>query len=180
LILSCPLIVTERSVGVWKSKAYLAMDRLLYARSSAVIANSHATRYFVEHHFPASRAKVSVIYNGVEDLAGPAGLANQQDEFVFVMVAGLRPWKGHPFLIDAVERLIRRREGFRVRLVGDGPERSRIEELVVAKGLREIIGFYGWKEDPLPLLSAAHVSLNLSSHESLSNSVMEGMVLGKP
>ena len=40
-------VCTERSLGTWKSRAYLALDRVLYKRCSRILTNSRATTDFV-------------------------------------------------------------------------------------------------------------------------------------
>lgn len=174
------IIYTERSLGVWKSSLYRAIDRVLYLRCSLLVANSQATRSFIEANHPGQKGRVKVVYNGVAVPASRPVSLRGQAETVFCLVAGIRPWKGHAFLVEAVDMLAREGLQFRVILVGDGPEKPRIEEMVRSKGIERFFDFAGWQRDPGAFFDEAHVSLNVSSHESLSNAIMEGMARGCP
>ena len=89
----------------------------------------------------------TVIYNGVDcsffspqsldespsTLKGKYGYS--PSDFIISTVAELRPEKGHTDLIEACGIL--RRKGYPVRLVlvGDGTERSRLEQMVASRFL---------------------------------------------
>ncbi|NMO13632.1 glycosyltransferase family 4 protein [Pyxidicoccus fallax] len=60
-----------------------------------------------------------------------------------VCVASLRPYKGHPFLLEACRKLKERGRTFRLMLVGDGVERPRLEKLIAEAGLSEEVKLLG-------------------------------------
>lgn len=173
-------VFTERSLGTWKSPRYLFVDRLLYLFVDCILANSEATTDFVRTRFPRHATKLSVIPNGIEVPAESAVARSSRGETVFCLAAGFRPWKGHELLLEAVRILASENVGFHVILVGDGPLRESFERRILAEGLGDRFTFTGWQGDPGAYLSASDVVLNVSSHESLSNSLMEGMACGRP
>ena len=171
------VVYTERSLGVWKSRRYLKMDGLVYRFCRVILTNARATAAFVAERFPSHARKLRTIPNGIE--MPPYVPPPSEGTLTFCMVAGFRPWKGHGFLLDAVARLAAEGMDFRVVLLGDGPTRAAIETLVRAKGLSDRVRFAGWEPHPEKHYAAADANLILSSHESLSNSVMEGMAHGR-
>ena len=68
------------------------------------------------------------------------------------VVATLRSWKGHRFLLDALPQL--RHSAVRAVIVGDGPQRAALEAQRQALGLRERVIFAGQKHDVAPWLAA--------------------------
>lgn len=73
------------------------------------------------------------------------------------IVATLRSWKGHRYLVDAMLQL--RHRDARLVIVGDGPQRAALEAQVDAQGLRERVRFTGQQADVAPWLEIgrAHV-----------------------
>jgi glycosyltransferase involved in cell wall biosynthesis len=65
------------------------------------------------------------------------------DPFEILCVGRLVPAKGQHVLIDVVDRLIKKGVHLRLRLIGDGPERARLEEAVVARALNGHVIFEG-------------------------------------
>lgn len=89
---------------------------------------SELNKHFLEEHYPAeAQGKVEVVHVGIdasrydEDAVPVAGRV--------LCVAGHRPYKGLPYLIEACRML--RAEGVAVdcRLVGDGPMRAALERM---------------------------------------------------
>jgi glycosyltransferase involved in cell wall biosynthesis len=65
-------------------------------------------------------------------------------------------------------------------LVGDGPERARIERLVADLGLRGDVQLVGEQPDALPWLSVADLFLLPSAQESFGLSALEAMACEVP
>ncbi|WP_204018896.1 glycosyltransferase [Sphaerimonospora thailandensis] len=124
--------------------------------------------------------KISVIYNGLSrsafDPVEPELIDTRLP--VVVCVAGLRPEKGHRFLIDAAAILSRRGRPCTVALVGDGAERENLEARTRALGVD--VRFLGTRMDVRPLLAGADVVVLPSTAEGLSNAIMEAMAAGRP
>ncbi len=62
----------------------------------------------------------------------------------FAYVGRLVTEKGLPLLLEAAERLRMEGRDFRLKFIGDGPERARLESLVAGKGLRDHVNFTGF------------------------------------
>lgn len=94
-------------------------------------------------------------------------------------VSNFRPVKR----LDAVVEIFRRvREHRRARLllVGDGPDRDRIEALTLEAGLSEHVEILGEADDVRPILSSADVFLLPSAQESFGLAALEAMACGLP
>ncbi len=139
------------------------------------------------------RARCEYIYNGVDhDWYSPPmvkeeGIDSRRSygldpgQFVVGSVGGLRPEKQHKDLIAVADRLVKENDSFRVLLVGDGPERAQLENLVKEKRLGEKVLFLGEVRDVRPALAIMDVFVLTSvAVETFSNAALEAMSMGKP
>jgi glycosyltransferase involved in cell wall biosynthesis len=107
-----------------------------------------------------------------------ASLGLDEPEFAVLCVANLRPEKGAAAFAEAVARA--RSDGARTLrglIVGDGPERERLERMA-----REIDGveLLGSRGDVPDLIAACDAVALLSEAEALPMSILEAMALARP
>ncbi len=184
---SCPVIVSERCVDSWKSPWQLRMDRWLMPRTACLVGNSASVAEFYQQQgLPADRLRV--IPNGVEPPTATAmtGAAVRQhlrlppDAFIAGYVGRLAVQKRVNDLVWAVETLRQIRPQFHLVLIGEGPERDRLERFAESIGCRENVHFLGHREDAAAWLPGFDTFCLASSFEGMSNSLMEAMSLGLP
>ncbi|WP_081937623.1 glycosyltransferase [Streptosporangium roseum] len=140
---------------------------------SQSIADELVSRFRVRH-------KVSVIHNGLPPAAflpqSPAPLETELP--VVVCVSRLHPLKGHRYLLDAMALLERRGLKCTVVLIGDGPERGRLERQVEKLGID--VRFLGFRTDVGAWLARAKIMVHPTLAEALGNCIMEAMAAGLP
>jgi glycosyltransferase involved in cell wall biosynthesis len=105
-----------------------------------------------------------------------------EGERVVLAIGRLSREKGHADLISALGRLRRARPDidFKLLVVGEGPERSRVERAAADEGISERVVFVGQVSDVRPYYAAADV-LALPSHsEGSPNVLLETMAAGVP
>ena len=125
-----------------------------------------------------TESKTAVVYNAVE-LPSPSPCAVPlSTRFKLVTVGRLVPWKQVDHLIEA---LVGCGEAGLV-IVGDGPERSRLEEFVRDRQLVDRVYFAGQrsKEDTLALMAACDLFVLNSTYEGFPHVVLEAMCAGLP
>ena len=128
------------------------------------------------------RELLSCVHNGI-DFADTSKVdaAFAPERFTFGTVGNLMPRKSVDHLLQAAARMKALGEGdFRVLIVGDGAERKRLETLVANAGLRGEVEFFGFLEQPLPVLASMDVFALCSQKEGFPRVVLEAMALGKP
>jgi glycosyltransferase involved in cell wall biosynthesis len=99
------------------------------------------------------------------------------------IVATLRDWKGHTYLIEAFARMRRRQAapGLLLAIVGDGPERERLESSVAANGVQESVRMAGNQSQVAPWLHAMDVfCLPSYGHEGVPQALMQAMSCALP
>ena len=109
---------------------------------SRVAANIAITRHLLERQ---AMPRSSVIYYGVEGLTSNDHSWSQEGNPIFFAYVGrFVPEKGIPTLLSAANQL--RQEGLpvEIRLIGDGPERRNIEQLIRHEGLEDRVRITGY------------------------------------
>ena len=101
---------------------------------------------------------------------------------LLVCVARLSPEKGHAGLLQAFARLVAEGLDADLELLGEGPDRTRIEEQVRVLGLSERVRLRGQvsEDQVLEALTRATVLVLASFMEGLPVTLMEALALGVP
>ncbi len=152
-------------------------------------AETHAQRLVQTYRLPAS--KVHHVPGGV-DLkkfyprpAVAQGHLHREhdipsDAHLLGIVGALQPEKNHEMFlrVATMVRIHVPRSHFFI--VGDGPERARLEDTAARWGIRDAVHFLGNRPDVPDLLAELDVVLCTSNHEANPVSVWEAMASGKP
>ena len=106
----------------------------------------------------------------------------QPDDILLIYVGRLWPEKNLPRLIKAFEIICRDWDRARLLVVGDGPDRGKLESLVTQMGLNSKVFFTGvipFHELP-PYYKAGDIFVTPSSTETFGLTVVEAMASGLP
>ena len=103
----------------------------------------------------------------------------KEDELFLLFVGLLVPVKNVTGLINA---LIKLKKKFKLVLVGEGPERRKIERLIKELDLEGKVMLLGQKpyDETLSIINSCDVLILPSKSETFSNIVLEGLALEKP
>lgn len=164
---------------------FQALVRTVVAASDALTAPSRWLAEAAHTHLGLPRERVvDVIPNFVDTthFAPPPTAKHKDRTPVLIHVSNFRPLKR----VDDVVRIfaaVRVQVPARLHLVGDGPERARIEALVSSLGLADHVRFLGEPAEPAQLsrlLQASDVFLLPSQSESFGLAALEAMACGVP
>ncbi len=182
-----PVVMTARGTDINLIPRYRLPRRLIQGAirdAAALIAVSAALKQaLVELGAPPE--KVTVLRNGVEtDLfRPPADRAADRAALglrgrTLISVGGLIERKGHHRTIEAMRQL----PGFELIIVGEGPERARLADLIETHRLGSRVRLFGAQPHrTLPALyGAADASVLASSREGWANVLLESMACGTP
>jgi len=98
----------------------------------------------------------------------------------FVFVGSLTRRKQPSLLLRAIQALLAEGADVALDLVGDGPLRGELENLVSSQSLGSTVRFHGHLADPYPVVAAADVMVLPSLSEGLSRAALEALYLGVP
>jgi glycosyltransferase involved in cell wall biosynthesis len=168
------------------------VDRLLDPFTSAYYGVAEGQRPYMRDELGYRDGKIEVIHNGVDpariparpptrDAALAAELGLPPDAPVIGIVAVLRPEKDHATLLRAVRLVVDELPGAKLLVVGDGPERARLEALTAELGLAGSVVFAGTRSDVPAVLGLLDV-VALSSYtvECFPMALLEAMAAGLP
>ena len=137
-------------------------------------------KMFFENGF---QKKVSLLYDGINIEKIPTVQSDKDVEhFSILCDSDVIPEKGVRFLIQAFEILAGRYKNIRLFIVGDGNERSSLENLIQALGLEDKIIFTGElsEEKKLEYYQKANLFVLPALEESIDNSIFKAMAFGLP
>ncbi len=103
----------------------------------------------------------------------------RQEDFLFVCVAGLRPEKNHPLLLEAFARCAARHQGAHLLLAGGG-NTTELEGQAAQLGIARQVHFLGVRTDVPDILAASDAFVLASQYEGNPLCVMEAMAAGRP
>lgn len=117
-----------------------------FGRAGALVAVSAGVADYLAR-FPGVAARTHVVPNAVEPERFPPGLAPvwalPPGSFTAGFLGTLKPWHGVPVLLEALAALTRFHDDCHVLLVGDGPERERLEARAAELGVADRVHFAG-------------------------------------
>lgn len=150
------------------------------------IAISQSTRDKLVAH-GVRPEKITIVHCGFEpglaEAARRHAAAAPPRDPAIVVVCRLVPYKRVDLSIQALARLRSTHPALRLRVIGQGPERQRLEELAEQLGVRDAVDFLGYvphHDDVLAEIAQASVLVSASEIEGFGISVVEGAAVGVP
>ncbi|MEO1544679.1 MAG: glycosyltransferase [Pseudomonadota bacterium] len=162
-----------------------AVYKTTYPRADLVAANSLDGVSEIVDHFGVPPERVCRIPNIVvkddlfERAAQQANVVGAHPYPTFCMVTRLEPMKRVDTLIEAAAGLGQEKP-WAIDIIGDGPHRTDLEDLVRALGINDRVRFVGWTSNPYPYVARSVATVLCSTYEGFSNTVLESMCLGTP
>lgn len=164
--------------------------RYIHKLAHRVLVNAEGIRDYILKMGSAGAGKIVVIHNGLNAPANVRALRERQREALFGelgldadariigSVAGLKPVKGHRYLIEAAAKIMKADARVHLVLVGDGELRDEISSQAARMGVGARTHLLGYRKDSAQLAAAFDVAVLASLHEGLPNAVMEAMAAG--
>jgi glycosyltransferase involved in cell wall biosynthesis len=200
-----PILFTEhgRHFPDYPRRKRIVANRFLLGRRDRVVSVGQVVRQALITNEGIPSRRIDVIYNGItlDDAAhqspggnrwdAPPELLPEQkrlraevglgpDDLVLIQVARLDYLKDHATAVRTLQGVRDRRPDAKLVLVGEGPERSKIEEEVCSRGLTEHVRFLGLRKDVSRLLAMADVFLLTSISEGIPVTLIEAMSAALP
>jgi glycosyltransferase involved in cell wall biosynthesis len=169
--------------GPWSRLRNYTAERVSCGRATAVVAVAEHDRKTLVARGLCRLDKISVIHNAYypDALAyGAVEPVHSGNGSVVGFVGRLSDQKGVEFLIRAVPQVLGAHPQTRFMIVGDGPERPRLEAMVVELGVGRAVEFAGYQAEPSRLVSGLDAVVIPSIYDPFPLVTLEVMASGRP
>ena len=170
--------------GVIRRKA----ERLASVKLQRAIAVSEVVRRELVEDIGIPANKVALVRNGIDLAPKPLGdldLKRQQlglsaGDILLVTVGRLAQIKNYALLLEALAISAAKAPKLKLVMVGDGPERAKLEADVARLDLAGRVHFLGERKDVRDWLAIGHAFVLPSFYEGISIALLESMAAGLP
>jgi len=157
------------------------VGRVMFAVSDAITAVSKS----VQNHIVSLGAppeKTVLIPNGVDiDEFQPANVHYDNNHVNVISVGRLLPNKGFEYLVEAANLVVAKKPiGVKFRIVGEGPHKKHLEDLVRSKGLKRYFEFMGKVSRVSDVFKEGGIFVRPSLTEGMPLTVLEAMASQLP
>ncbi len=183
---SIPLVVTEHSEATWRGQGARVLSRFIYWRAQQVIAVSEGIRQRLQHVDRVGRSRVTIIPNALPALDEPSTVAEPalplalKGRRLVGVAARLQPEKGVRYLLEAAVSVGSEVPSAAFVIIGDGPDRSQLQNLAARLGIADQCYFLGFRPDARKVIRKLDVLVVPSLSEGTPLVVLEAMAAGVP
>lgn len=180
-----PAIVRTRHISAPVSPNPL--NRWLYRQAARVVTTGERLRMDLIERLTLNPPKVISVPTGIDTqrfapadkTVAKASLGLNPVHPYLGIVATLRSWKGHLYLLDAFAQLDR--PDLRLLIVGDGPMADPIRERIAGLGIADRVVLAGQRTDPERWLQAMDVfCLPSYANEGVPQAILQAMLCALP
>lgn len=164
---------------------YRSLYRFLYPLADALVCNSVYMKQDMERYLSMGPERMVVIGNPVDSerinsLWKSENNPYRDGRFQMVAVGRLHFQKGFDLLLKTFRRSLIQMPDLRLTIVGDGPEKARLQEFATELGIADSVYFAGHRDNPYPYMVHADLFVSSSRWEGSPNAVLEALACGTP
>ena len=178
------LVSTKHNDDPFRSGRFRHLERLLTRRADRVICITEALRRFNIEQVGLPPGKLEVVHYGLDmppDAWGPSDLPPMPEGArVLLGILRLVPQKGIDVALEALARLRPSHPDVHLVVLGEGPERSRLEQQAAELGLAEAVWFPGRTGDVAAWLARSELLVHPARWEGFGICLLEAMLAGVP
>lgn len=162
----------------------------LYHIASKIVVVSQSLKTMMQTKYYLSNSKLAFIPNGLnlhhyyinEENRGKfrKDMKLNTTDFVLGFLGRLDPVKNLDLMLEIFEFCLQKDSDFKFLFIGDGPERTRLEQRCYQKNIQNYVIFVGKKDNIVPYLSCVDMLLLTSFREQMPMSILESMAMGIP
>ena len=179
-----PIIISERTNPIYYpiGRFWALLRRLVYRRADYLVVQTESLLNWAQTYIDIDH--ISVIPNALDDNRIHVIQESQKIEID-------RPWKksiiamgrftsekGHDLLLKSVFPLLKKETDWGLEIIGDGPLRPKLTQLIQDLGLQDKVLLHGQVQNPFSILKSADIFVLPSRIEGFPNALLEAMALG--
>jgi len=161
-------------------------NAIFYSQYNAIVPVSNKLEFMLREGYSEFSDRFHCVY----DIINPTLIINQASEaiseqhvfdFITIVTTGrLALPKNHILAVKAAKLLRDRGYRFKWLFIGEGGERSSIENLINEYELQDKVLLLGMKTNPYPYMAQCDIYVQTSSFEGFGLAIAEAKILGKP
>lgn len=161
-------------------------DKSFYAKFHKIIVVSNSIRESIAKLDKMYKRRLEVIFDIVdpkliERMAGEEKVLQDKSYINILTVARLViDHKGYDLAIEAAKLLKINAYNFKWFVIGDGPDKNKINQLILKNNLKENFILLGKKDNPYPYMKNCDIYVQPSKKEGFGLTVVEAKILKKP
>ncbi len=173
-----PCIISERNNPMKENvtKFWVLLRRFLYPRANYVVLQTNGIKEFYNKQIKAS--KMVILPNPISKELTEKRENRSKREKTILTVGRLDINKCHELIIRAFHQISN--EDWKVLIVGDGDNKSYLENLIDDLGLQEKVNLIGATKDIAQYYNTAQIFAFASRTEGFPNALLEAMHFGLP
>lgn len=165
--------VRSKHMGL-KEKIIQFFIKFLYKKSDLVITPSRGIYNDLYHNLGINQEKMKIISNPISKKSLEFKHVNLPENYI-LGVGRLEYAKGFDLLISAFQKISKTNPNLYLVIVGDGNKKDELKHLVDTLNINDRVIFYGYSNNPLPIMKKAKVFVLSSRWEGLPNVLIEAM-----
>ena len=185
-----PIVVLSRHKSTPISKHVInrvmyhrLVNRIVTTGGELIRKSLIADHGFPEHHVVAipTGADVERFSPHIKGAAFRRELGVQPDECLIGSVCFLRNYKGLDHFLEAAVLIVKQVSRCRFVIVGDGPERERLNGLIASLGLNDHVRLTGHRQDVPEVMAALDVFVvSSTAGETLTQTIPQALAMERP
>ncbi len=160
------------------------LDRDCYLKFDRIFCVSDEVREHFLHYYPECEKRIRIFENFIDPdeirrkAALPGGFDDGYDGIRLLTVGNLSYHKGYDLAVETMALL--KKHGCRMRwyVIGEGPERKKLEKMIEKYGLQKDFILLGKRNNPYPYYAQTDLYVHASRFEGKSIAIREAQVLG--
>lgn len=169
------------------------INRWLYQKAAQhIVTTGETLRQTIMHDLQIPAEQITSIPTGIDlqrysrenlpqKCVHRSDLGIAEEATILGIVATLRSWKGHDDLLYALKEVIKTHANTQLLIVGDGPRREHIEQLVSELNLQNPVHLVGQRNDVEQWLALMDIFILPSyANEGVPQSLMQAMAMELP
>lgn len=163
-------------------------DFKYYSNFDKVVCVSKENEKSLHQALSSIKQKLSTVV--IKDITDTTSVINKSTQSIsefdntqsknILTVGRLAQAKGLNLAIDACSILLKSNYNIKWYVIGEGPERKNLEQLIHNKNLQNHFILLGYKENPYPFIKSCDIYAQTSFFEGLGLTVIEAAILQKP
>lgn len=184
------LIISTHSNPLTRTALHKILMRIFYGKADVIVTVSRGVMGALEHYFKLPKSKLRTIYNPINldsieqelqyEISDNFKPLFSSESFKFISLGRLFKIKNHIGTITAFEKIARRYPSAKLFIIGEGPQRQEIENMIENLRLKNSVFLLGLQENPFPYLLRSDCFVFNSFSEGFGVAIIEALASSLP